>query len=135
MAKIYLIITLLILIACKAEKKKVVEMTSFNVIDERDFVMCFNQSVEGYFALVIKTKSGKHIKKEGILVVPQKRGNEVCFKEQKMQFSFRAYDENQKIFYRDSIVNENLGLVEWKIYKDNLGEKIVAEGKYNMTNN
>ncbi len=97
-------------------------MTSFKVLDQKSFEMCFSQEVSGIYTLVIKMKSGKEIKKAGRLL----EEDQACFTDLKMQHSVSSYTTAQKQFYADSLVNENIASIKWTVsrryYEEPLGE-------------
>ena len=115
---------------CNSSKENILKMSSFRIIDTRDFEMCFNENIEGkYYSITIVTKSGRIIEKGGVLVLPKNSSMDFCFKEQKMQYSFRAYDEEKTKFYEDSIINKNIAIVKWEVYTKDY-KKPIAIGEY-----
>jgi len=73
--------------------------------------MCFNQEVEGLYALVIKTRAGKEIKRAGQLLPV----GATCFQELKTQHGPSSYSPEQVRFYADSLVDGNIVSVKWTI--------------------
>ncbi|ALJ00119.1 hypothetical protein [Rufibacter tibetensis] len=116
---------LLVLFGCNPSQPTSVQMTSFKVLDQNKFEMCFNKEVEGIYSIVIKTKAGKEVKRAGRMMGEGKK----CFQDLKMQHSTSSYTTAQTRFYQDSLINQNISSVKWNITR-RYYEEPYAEGEY-----
>jgi hypothetical protein len=115
----------LLLFGCTNRQDASIKMTSFKVLDQKSFEMCFNKEVSGIYALVIQTKSGREIKRAGRFTGE----GQSCLKELKMQHSAASYTTAQKNFYADSLVNENIASVTWTVSR-RYYEEPYAQGEF-----
>ncbi|WP_210485821.1 hypothetical protein [Rufibacter aurantiacus] len=117
----------LFLLGCSNGQDSSVQMTSFKVVNQKSFEMCFSGKVEGLYSLVIKTKQGKEIKKAGQLQGADRK----CFTELKMQHAATSYNTSQTRFYTDSLVTSNISSVKWNIAR-RYYEEPFAEGEFQV---
>jgi hypothetical protein len=113
-----LLLLIIGLMGCRREKpedKIDIQMTAFEVLNEREFAMCFNNYIPAEYRLVIVTHAGFEIEREGTLEDPIKGAHWTCFKERKTKFSLRSHF--QKRLYYDSISQNNIASVRWSVYR------------------
>ncbi|WP_190300513.1 hypothetical protein [Rufibacter hautae] len=123
--KLLAFVSVLFLLGCSGGIDSSIQMTSFKVVNQKSFEMCFTREVEGIYSMVIKTKQGKEIKKAGRLV----GGGRKCFTELKMQHAASAYNTAQTSFYTDTLVTENIASIKWNISR-RYYEEPFAEGEF-----
>lgn len=124
-----LVYIFLFIMSCSSKQSGTLKMVSFDVVSDSDFEMCFNEKYEGNYKVIFVTKSGKEISKEGSLILSEDKEANFCSKNQKMQYSFRAYDATDTKFYKDSLTNENISFIKWELYDQDY-QKPYAKGEF-----
>lgn len=128
--EIYLFTIICFFFSCSDEPEILVQ--DITIINDRDFQICLDKALDKNlnslsYEITFETKSGKKINKAGTFTLGVNNKPQSCFKEQKMQYSIQAYDEDQIKFYNDSIVEGNLNKIYYTIYKH--GKSPISKGE------